>query len=352
MRFISRYCIREGMTLDKPIYNSNGSLLLKKGTKINRNYKNKINNIGLSGIYINDDLSRDIEMEDTVNVEIRNEAISGVKRIFNHISIGEDIDGSLKNAIGIMDNIIKDILNNKVLLVNMIDIKLFDDYTFAHSVNVAVLSILVGVSLKLDEKELYELGMAALLHDVGKVFTPSRILNKKGKLTKEEMDVIKTHPKAGYDLLRHNKLIPKKTLEAIIDHHERWDGEGYPNNKKGKDISFYGRIVSICDVYDALTSDRAYKDATLPSDAMEYIIGSSGTQFDFKLVNVFYDIVATYPLGTIVKLSDGRKAIVIKNHQRFSSRPTLRTLDTKETLSLISDMRLLNVTIVEVVKDM
>lgn len=351
MRFISRYCVKEGMTLDKSIYNGNGDLLLRKGSIINSNYMEKINSIGLSGIYINDELSRDLIMENIVNEEVRNEAKKGVKKVFSVVSDNEDTDESLQNVIKVMGDIIEDILNNDVLLVNMIDIKLFDEYTFEHSVNVAILSLIMGVSLDLNENELYELGIGALLHDIGKVFIPNEILNKKGRLEKEEFNTIKEHSSLGYNLLKNNELISRNSLNAIIDHHERWDGSGYPNNKKKEEISLFGRIVGICDVYDALTSNRVYKNAVLPSEAMECIIGGSGTDFDFELVKVFYRIIATFPLGTIVKLSNGRKAIVIKNHKEFNSRPTVRTLDNNEVLSLINDKSLLNVTIIEVLEN-
>jgi len=212
----------------------------------------------------------------------------------------------------------------------LIDLKVFDDYTFYHSLNVAVLSLVLGVALKYNKEELYKLGLAALLHDIGKVFIPKDILNKKGKLTDEEFEIIKTHSDKGFEYLKNTYNVPITTYMGVRLHHEKYNGGGYPLGKKGEEIYVYARIIAIADVYDALTSDRVYRKAMTPSEAMEYIMGNSGIMFDPNLVELFIRKVAPYPVGTSVQLSDGRVGIVVENYENFCLRPKIKIIKEKD----------------------
>jgi HD-GYP domain-containing protein (c-di-GMP phosphodiesterase class II) len=141
---------------------------------------------------------------------------------------------------------------------------------------------------------------------------------------------------------------------GILDHHEKYDGGGYPNNLKGDKISLYGRIISVADVYDALTSDRSYRKALLPSDAMEYIMGSTTTLFDPNVVKVFVKKIAAYPIGTCVKLSNGLTGIVVQNYENFCMRPRIRIFKDhdKEVNPYeidLADFKTLNITVIEIV---
>ncbi len=217
------------------------------------------------------------------------------------------------------------------MLVNMIDLKVFDDYTYSHSVNVAVLSIIIGVTMGLGRKELTKLGLGALLHDIGKVFIDKDIVNKPGKLTDEEFSSMKMHSKLGYDYVRDRFQLPVKSYVAVLDHHERYDGSGYPNSKKGDEISDFGKMIALADVYDALTSERPYRKALPPSEAMEYIMGNSQVHFDPELVKVFSRKVAPYPVGTLVKLSNGMTGLVVENYEAFCLRRKSESSGRKET---------------------
>lgn len=349
MRFVSTYCLREGMVLSKSIHNANGTALLKKDIKLTKRYIQKIEELGLIGVYIDDRLSRDIKVEDVINEELRLEATRGVQTIFNSVASSKgdpmDMTKEVSSASKIVDNIINNLLKSQYLMVNMVDIKIFDERTFAHSVNVAVLSLIMGVSMKMSDKELYELGVGALLHDIGKAFIPPEILNKPGKLTEKEMEIMKTHATIGYEHMRDNSSIPEKSQLAILEHHERFDGSGYPIGKADQEISKFAKIIAICDVYDALTSKRAYKEAQLPSETIEYIMGSADTLFDIDLVRVFCSKVAIYPSGTIVKLSDGRDCIVVDNHPGLPTRPTVKSIKSEDIIDLTVNENL-NVTII------
>ena len=206
----------------------------------------------------------------------------------------------------------------------MMDLKIFDDYTFHHSVNVTILSVITGISLGLNNSDLYKLGLGALLHDVGKVNIPKEVLNKSGKLDDKEFNIIKQHPVEGYKILKQNDEIPTTSYMVALHHHEKFAGKGYPEGKNGSDIHLYSRIASVADVYDALVSDRPYRKGFAPSEAMEFILGGSGTNFDRDIVTHFFKKVAPYPVGTEVILSDNRQGIVIENFEKYTLRPKVR----------------------------
>jgi len=170
------------------------------------------------------------------------------------------------------------------------------------------------------------LGMAALMHDVGKIFIPKEIINKRSKLTKEEFELIKKHPIKGYKMLKNSNSFPYHSCIGILHHHERFNGTGYPTGLSGEEISLLGRIITVSDVYDALTSDRPYRKALFPSEAVEYIMGGCGTLFDPKISNAFVKIIAPYPVGVSVKLSNNKSGIVVKNYPDFCLRPVVKIL--------------------------
>jgi HD-GYP domain-containing protein (c-di-GMP phosphodiesterase class II) len=328
MRYVSTKCIKEGMTLARNLYSKDQSLLLGQGQVIRKSYIEKIKKLGYSGVFIFDNISDEIEIESVISDQLKMSAVSAVKDVFITPADSPAVGTCLiENTKKIVEDLIDEIIINRNLMVNMVDLKVFDDYTFYHSVNVAVLSIIVGLSLDYPRSALYNLGLAALLHDIGKIFISKDILIKKGPLTEEEFKIIRKHPKLGYEYLISHFDIPPESYFGALQHHERYDGSGYPSKLKGENISNIGRIIAIADVYDSLTSDRPYRKALLPSDAMEYIMGGSSTMFDPLYVQKFTRKVAAFPLGTIVKLSDGSCGIVVKNYEDCSTRPCVRIID-------------------------
>lgn len=342
MRYIPVLCLREGMVVGKDIYGNNGQLLLTKGVKIKDNHIESVKNKGFSGIYISDALSSDIEIESIVSDDLRQRTVKGLKDVFIAIdSNGNDKYKKMESLKYQVEDIIDEILNYNSLMVNMVDLKYFDDYTYQHSVNVAVLSIILGVALKFNRKKLYMLGLGALLHDIGKVFIDKEILNKPGKLSEEEFATIRNHVVYGYDYLKKEFDFPVQSFMGALDHHEKYDGTGYPNKKVADRISLFGRIISIADVYDALTSERPYRTAMLPSEATEYLMGGAGSSFDYHLIKLFVRKVAPYPLGTCVCLTNKYKGIVIQNYEDACLRPKIRVfeVDGHEVESFIVDLR-------------
>lgn len=355
MRFVPTHCLREGMILGDNLYNNFGDLMLSRGTELTKEYVNSIHRLQYNGVYIEDDISKDIHIINIINDSVRAQTVKGIKDVFIHCEKDSpDVKPDLRKAKQQIETIVDEIFAHRHLMVNMIDMKVFDDYTYYHSVNVAVLSIVLGVALKMDREELCNLGFAALLHDIGKVFVNRDILNKAGKLTPAEFDEIKTHSLLGCNHIKKGYGVPNSTYMAILDHHEKYDGGGYPNNLKGDNISWYGRIISIADVYDALTSDRPYRKAMLPSDAMEYVMAYTTTQFDPKVVEVFVRKIAPYPIGTCVKLSNGLTGIVVENYEELCMRPRVRIFmdndgDVEPYELEMADHESLNITVIEIV---
>lgn len=361
MRFVPTSCIREGMIVGKSLRGRNGEILLQQGTPLRSSFIDKILNLGYNGIYVDDEMSKDIEVVEVISEQLRQKAIKTVKETFISMDKTQTLKTEqIKDLKNIIENIVDELFGNPDMVVNMVDMKIYDDYTFFHSTNVAILSLVVGVAAGLNKYDLHMLGMAAILHDIGKVYIPKDILNKNGKLTDEEMSIMKGHAYEGYSHLSNFNL-PVLFKRGVLDHHERYDGDGYPNRLKGEQISLFGRIISISDVYDALTSDRPYRKGLLPSEAMECIMGGGGSHFDPSLVEIFTTKVAPYPTGTYVLLSDGREGIVVENYGDCCMRPKIKIIrDFDENRKLIdvksymldmrNDIKTSNVTIVNLEK--
>jgi HD-GYP domain len=356
MRFIPIDFVQEGMILGKPLFGESGNFLLGRGTELVHAYINRIKELGYNGVYIDDEISKGIEIKNLISDHLKNQSVQTLKSIYINTSDSKNsrfTDKTYKIE-ELVDKIIDEILDNESIMVNLIDLKVFDDYTYYHSVNVTTLAIVLGTAIQLNKNELYELGMAAILHDIGKLFVDKTVLNKDSELTEEEFDEIRNHSYLGYRFLKDKADIPVKSSVAILQHHEKFNGDGYPNRTSGKDICLYGRILSVVDVYDALTSDRCYRKALMPSEAMEYLMGNGGIMFDPEIVRLFCRRVSPYPIGMLVKLSNGECGIVRENFENWGLRPLIELIDieTKKSKNtfydLHKDSHLMNITITEI----
>jgi HD-GYP domain-containing protein (c-di-GMP phosphodiesterase class II) len=345
MRYVSSYCLRENMKLAKNIYGDDERILLAANVLLTKEYIESLHKLGISGVYIEDEISQDLSIKNVISDHLRIEAVKAVKEMYNNPNT---LIKSIDKIESIAAKIMEEILSSKNVMINMIDMKTFDNYMYYHSINVAVLSAVIGISLNLESSKLEKLISAALLHDIGKIFISQDILNKKEKLTKEEGDILKTHSEEGYKYIKNHYSIPVTAYVGILQHHERYDGKGYPDGKKGRDISHFGRIISLCNVYDNLVSKTPSKEACIPSEAIEYIMASSGTEFDAELVNIFLKKVSPYPIGTILRLSNGKQVIVIENNEECSMRPKVRIIDEGRILDLTYDSSNRNITIIGV----
>lgn len=320
--------LKSGMTLAKSIINSNGQILLQEGVRLKESYISKLIGLGISEIYVDIEEAADIVIQDVIREQTRFAAKQIMGQTMNRIYMGEPLNA--QKILQTVNKILNDLLSNEDIMVNLSDIKAVDDYTFGHSVNVCVLSLIMGIAMDYQKAQLRDLGVGAILHDIGKVAIPQEILNKPGSLTNEEYNVIKTHTQLGYEILKKYTDISSASAMVALTHHERYDGKGYPFGKKAKEIHEFSRVVNIADVYDALTSDRVYKKKILPHQAVEYLTAMGNHQFDYDMVKKFILHIACYPVGTVVALSTGVKAVVVEVNKNYPNRPKVRYLWDRE----------------------
>jgi HD-GYP domain-containing protein (c-di-GMP phosphodiesterase class II) len=244
---------------------------------------------------------------------IRQQATSLVRSVMQDARLGKAIE--LDKMSPMVQSITESILRNPGALMGLLRIKSADDYTFLHSVSVCTLLVAFCRSRGMDAATTYEAGLGGLLHDTGKALVPDSILNKPGPLTAEEFDVIKRHPRDGYDLLLQSDGIGPIPLDITLHHHERHDGSGYPDKQGGTAISELAQMAAIVDVYDAITADRCYHKGLSPAEALRKIYEWSKFHFNPGYAQAFMRCVGIYPVGTMVMLASGRLAVVIEPHE-------------------------------------
>ncbi|NLO89455.1 MAG: HD-GYP domain-containing protein [Clostridia bacterium] len=344
MRKVSVYFLKPGMVVAKPIYDSNSLLLINSGVQLTNKIIQSIKRLGIPAVYIDDPLLEGVEVVEVVRSETRVQIQKNLKKIYTKANSTQKNGALPKMPVRVVENsvetLIDEILGKKDHLVNLLDIRAYDDYTYAHSVNVCILSLLTGVSLGYPRSSLFSLGVGALLHDLGKIKVPEKILKKPGKLTNEEYEEVKKHCIYGYEILKKQD-IPAPSALVAYEHHERYNGEGYPRGLKGKEIHEYAQIAGIVDVYDALTSDRVYRKSYLPHEAFEMINGSGNFHYDIKFVKAFQENIAAYPIGTIVELNTGEIGVVIGTPKGFPYRPDVRVFEAENgKVKIIREVKL------------
>jgi len=342
LRLVPINSVKEGYFLGKTLYDTSGRVLLKQGTRFNKMLIESVKKAGIQKIYINDEFS-DSEIEDIIKPEIKIKAVKSVKDLFSHVkkkekayrtkagSLGSSSllriqDEQIEDVQEVSKSIVEDVLSNSNTLINLVDIKTADNYTYEHCVNVAVLSLVLGIEMGLNQKQLSDLCVGALLHDIGKAFTPTEILTKPDTLDDVEFNIIKKHPVDGYEYIKDDNNLASAVKVIVLEHHEKVDGTGYPRGLKGDQIHKLAKIISVVDVYDALTSDRPYRKAVSPSEALELIMGSAGRHFDFETAQAFVRRVVPYPIGTLVRLSNGDVGVVESIKPNFPLRPTVKVI--------------------------
>ena len=229
-----------------------------------------------------------------------------------------------------VNDLVHHILNDDMIFMTLTGIRDIDNYTFLHSVDVCIYTVVTSKAIGMSFDEIYELTMAAILHDVGKCKIPLAILNKPDKLTSEEFEIMKRHTLYGLEIVNQMPGLNQKIGKIICQHHEKWDGSGYPMGIKGNDIELGARIISIADVYDALTANRVYRKRYMPHEAAEYLMAQNGTQFDPELLKRFIENIAVYPQDLIVLLNTGEVARVLPSKGIASMRPRVSVITRKD----------------------
>ncbi|MHB8172518.1 MAG: HD-GYP domain-containing protein [Thermincolia bacterium] len=313
-----------GMVLGKSIYSSSGNILLSAGIPLTPLYIERLRNLGVPSLYVKVGKTDNIQVNDVVSDEVRIATQKMVKQAFADIQKTKMI--SMADAMGAVNDILDELLTHPEVMVNLTDIRTYNDYLFGHSVNVCVLTLLTGVAMEYNQIQLRELGLGALLHDLGKTQIEKAILLKDKPLTEEEYASIQQHCEIGFEFLRNQENSNPMVANVAYQHHERFDGKGYPRSLKGEEIIEFARITAVCDVYDSLTAHRIYARAYHPSRALLILTEMAGNQLDPDVVKAFLRIIAFYPLGSIVELNTGEIGMVVDNRKDYPQKPIVRLI--------------------------
>lgn len=250
------------------------------------------------------------------------QAKPAVIAMFNEARMGRAIDA--RNAASLVQEISDSVHRNPGALISIARLKHKDEYTYMHSVAVCALMIALARQLGLDDELTRELGLAGLLHDIGKAKLPLEILNKPGRLTDAEFDVVRSHPEYGHAILTAGGAAGAIALDVCLHHHEKVDGTGYPHRLDGETISLYSKMGAVCDVYDAITSNRPYKSGWNPAESIRKMAEWSRGHFDENVFQAFAKTVGIYPIGSLVRMDSGRLAVVVEQTEHAPLTPKVR----------------------------
>lgn len=351
MRLVPIENVKPNSYLGKTLYDVEGRVLLNSGMLITEKLIKKIKELNLNSLYIIEDMNN-YAFESIVKDELRSKSLDLIKSTFNTVNTVDELNKKdeenlyFQRIFSLAEELLDEILSNDKILYFLVDIKKLNSNVYDHTINVTILSLVIGISLNLPKYDLLNLCVGALLHDIGKEFIDIDIIDKDGPLTYEEFEKMKEHCEKGYYYLKDNDFINNDCKMIILQHHERVDGMGYPKGLLGNQINKLARIVSVVDVYDTLTSGRYYLSSMCASDALEYIMGHADTIFDFEIVKTFSRVVVPFPNGTYIRLSNGDLGVVKETFRNFPLRPNVNIVDSRvkdnigKTISLIDELSL------------
>lgn len=339
MQRISALYVKPGMELARPVYDSWGDLVLPVGTVLDSRDIAKIDDIGVGELFVCNEKTEDMNILPLIQPELEGAISKALRRALIECRSTLISRNQQTVDLALINNLVDELIDNLIsgnrgdaTIAGCYSLK---DYNFVHPVKVACLSILMGRAVDMADREIKQLGMASLFQNVGYILLPQDIMEKPGYLNSAEMKAVQRHPVYGSQILARYTEIGPEAINIVLQHHERWNGSGYPFGLRNSGISKAAGILGITDVCFALASKRPHREEFLPAfaiehsivssqDAIEYIYAYSGELFDPELVKVFSKIVPVYPAGTMVKLNDGRVGIVSKSNPECVRRPKLR----------------------------
>lgn len=352
--------LKPGMKLDQTIVDRLGRNLVTRGAPLDNYMIDGLLKLNIMSVYVQNGEYEPLD-EELIPLEIRKKIDSlrtvdrskvtlshsvkkrvteGIQFIYNNVESADMVNA----ANTITNDLLSAIDSNDAIAIDISALKTSDEYTFKHSVDVATISMIVAKQQGLSRNQIREIGLAGLLHDIGKTKVPPEILNKPEKLTPEEFDIMKEHPVFGYEMMKNRPDSSPAISLGILQHHEKMNGNGYPLGCTGEKISPYARILTVADIYDALVTERAYKAAYSQRDAVELIM-SMTDELDMTALKSFLESMILYPVDTIVELSNGEKAKVVENNPHYILRPTVVGITSGTVYNLSEDLSCANIII-------
>lgn len=330
MRYISLENLLEDMVIAQNIKDEFGRVLITQGSKITEQKKKKLENFGIAGVYIDDEWSADIFIQPTVDETLAKSSIKALQEM--------NLDAVGDCAAQIVDKL----MSADDYMHDMETIKAYDENTFEHCINVAIAAVTLGIGMGYNYYRLRNLAVGSLLHDVGKQLVPIDIINKNGRLTDAEMAVVREHPNYGYKMLSRDINTYSATREIVHQHHENWDGSGYPRGLKQDEIYELAMVAHICDVYDALISKRSYKAAFTFRTTIDIIKDGADKMFRPDMVDAFFRFVPIYHKGSEVVLSNEEHALIYRNNRGNMLKPVVKLRDGTIIDLLESDLEIIS----------
>lgn len=353
--------LKPGMKMDQSIVDRLGRNLITRGAVLDEYMIDSLLKLGVMNVYIQEG-----EMEpEEMNVEISAAAQANIEKLYTEdrskVSLSNSVRERISHGIQSIYNntdtahlasttvsITNDLLNaidqNNAIAIDIGELKTSDEYTFKHSVDVATIAMILAKQQGLSKQEIFEIGVTGLLHDVGKTKVPLEILNKPGRLDDEEFAVMRQHSVFGYRMVQDKPDFSPQVALGVLQHHEKINGGGYPIGANEDQICPYAKILSVADIYDALITERPYKQAFSQRDAVEMIM-SMTHELDMKAMKSFLESMILYPVGSIVELSNGEKAKVVKNSPHYILRPTVVGVQSGKVYNLGEDLTCANIII-------
>ena len=356
-KFVSTRVLQPGMKIDQAILDKTGRELIAKGAYLDDFQIEYLQKKSIGGIYVSEgepdpdeihsleaqlpaytkELIEKSRVEDKSKVTLSTEVIKRVGEGVQYLYDNVESENFLEATNNVTGELVKAIESNNAIAVDINLIKVSDEYTFKHSVDVATMGMIIGRNFGLNEEELRDIGVAGLLHDLGKSNIPLEILNKPGKLDDDEFALMKQHSLFGFKILKEKGAFSDGIMKGVLQHHEKINGKGYPMGVTGENISRFARILSVADIYDALVTERPYKKGFPKREALEMIFGMS-TELDNKAISSFMNSIIIFPVDSYVQLSNGETGKVVANNPGYPMRPVVIGFKTGKKYNLLEDI--------------